>query len=250
MAQTSYSTGVGPAIQGQMADQTLASVRSFLAETDLPFGVGLVKGAADNTCKLPGTAADVFEGASLSSFAHANASLAGTLGVPAKDTADVLARGTMWVTAESAVDPTQPVYCRYAANGGNTQLGSFRKDADGAFQVATLTPTAVNATLYTVNVNGRVYTFTSSGAATPTNIVAGLTAALNADTSLPVVPSGTTTLILTAKVMGVPFSVTADANQAVVATTANAASCFAVPRARWLSTALAGALAILELSVP
>lgn len=250
MAQNSYSTGIGPAVQGQMADQTLASVRSFLAETDLPFGVGLVKGAADNTCKLPATAADVFEGASLSSFAHANASLAGTLGIPQFDVADVLARGTIYVVAESAVDPSKPVYCRFSVNGGNTQRGAFRKDADGALQVATLTPTAINATLYTVNVNGRVYTFTSSGAATATNVVAGLTAALTADASLPVVPSGTTTLVLTATVMGVSFSVTADANQAIVATTANAASCFAVPRARWLSTAPAGALAILELSVP
>ena len=89
-------------------------------------------------------------------------------------------------------------------------------------EVQTITPTAVNTQLYTVIINGVVSSFTSDGSATATKIVTGLAAAINAQSpALPVITSGTSTLILTASVAGVPFTVSATptADMAIVDTT-------------------------------
>jgi hypothetical protein len=87
-------------------------------------------------------------------------------------------------------------------------------------QVVTYTPTAINTQLYSVSINGVVYTFTSSGSATATNIVTGLKAAI---TDTTVTTSGTTTLIVTANVAGTPFiyNLGLDVNIAAVVTTAS-----------------------------
>lgn len=87
-------------------------------------------------------------------------------------------------------------------------------------QVNTITPTAVNSFLYEVTINSVVFSFTSDGSATVSEIVAGLIAAINAG-SEPVTASGTTTLILTADVAGVPFTVAIGSNLANAATTPN-----------------------------
>lgn len=76
---------------------------------------------------------------------------------------------------------------------------------------ATLTPVVANSTNYTVILNRTTYTFPSDVDATATEIVAGLVALINAGTE-PVTASGTTTLILTPDVAGVPFTVKASTN--------------------------------------
>lgn len=87
-------------------------------------------------------------------------------------------------------------------------------------QVETITPTAINTTLYTVTINGVASTYTSDGSATAAEIVTGLAAAINAQVpALPVVTSGTTTLILTALVTGEGFTVSIGANLALAHTT-------------------------------
>lgn len=90
-------------------------------------------------------------------------------------------------------------------------------------QVDTITPTAVNSHLYKVTINGTDYSYTSDGSTTVSEIVAGLLALVNADTSLAVTASGSSTLILTADVAGDGFttSINADVNLALVHTTAN-----------------------------
>lgn len=70
----------------------------------------------------------------------------------------------------------------------------------------TFTPTVANNTAYTVVINGTTFSFTSDASALATEIVTGLTSAINAG-SEPVTASGVSTLILTADVSGVPFSV-------------------------------------------
>jgi hypothetical protein len=85
-------------------------------------------------------------------------------------------------------------------------------------QVETITPTAVNLTLYTVTVNGVAYTYTSDGTATAAEIVTGFITAINGGQSA-VTASGTTTLILTAATAGVSFTVTIGANLAIAHTT-------------------------------
>ncbi len=131
-----------------------------------------------------------------------------------------------------------------ASNGTNLNFGTFAMQsatADQAeaptgtnpvAQVMTLTPLAVSSAEYNVNVlleDGRTITanFTADGSATVSEVVAGLLADFN--TNAPantILASGTTTLILTAEVLGLGFSVgwssdSAAVSVSVVETTAN-----------------------------
>lgn len=93
-------------------------------------------------------------------------------------------------------------------------------------QVNTLTPTAANSTAYTVTINGTNHTITSDGSATAAEIVTDLIAAINGGIEASyVTASGTSTLIITSDVAGLPFSISVAASAgtlANVATTANA----------------------------
>ncbi len=74
----------------------------------------------------------------------------------------------------------------------------------------TFTPTVVDSTLYSVTLNGVLYSFTSGVGATATTIVTGLKAAIGSPTGITV--TGTTTLILTTTVAGTAWSVISSAN--------------------------------------
>lgn len=87
-------------------------------------------------------------------------------------------------------------------------------------QVETLTPIVANNAVYNVTINGILSTYTSDGTATAAEIVTGLAAAIAAQSpALPVVTSGTVTLILTASNAGQGFTMSVTANLTVVHTT-------------------------------
>lgn len=90
-------------------------------------------------------------------------------------------------------------------------------------QVDTITPTAVDLHVYKIKIDGVEYSYTADGSATAAEIVTGLAALVNADADCPAAATGSTTLILTAKVAGVGFTTNteADADLALVHTTAN-----------------------------
>ena len=90
-------------------------------------------------------------------------------------------------------------------------------------QIDTITPVAVNAHLYELSIGTVNYSYTSDSSATISEIVAGLIALVNADASAPCIASGSSTLILTAKVAGAGFStsVNGDADMSLVHTLAN-----------------------------
>jgi hypothetical protein len=90
-------------------------------------------------------------------------------------------------------------------------------------QVDTITPTAVDNTLYEVTIGTANYSYTSGSGATVSQIVSGLIALINADSTAPCIASGSVTLILTAKVAGAGFqtSINANVDLALVHTTAN-----------------------------
>lgn len=173
--------------------------------------------------------------------------------IAADSNAAVVATGstTLILTANTAgqgISVSADTNMAIAHTTPNTTVGAFRKDYDGTAQVTTMTPTAVNSTEYQLVVDGKFYGYTSDSSATATEIVTGLTAAITADAGATVTPTGTTTLILTAKTVGLPFVAQGDANMAFAATTANAANAFPLTRCKWRSTAsAAGALAVLEL---
>ena len=90
-------------------------------------------------------------------------------------------------------------------------------------QVDTITPNAVTqaVTVYTVTIDGVDYEFTSDASPTDAEVVAGLTALIDADSNCPADASGTNTLILTAKNPGVGFVASVGAKLALAHTTAN-----------------------------
>jgi len=95
-----------------------------------------------------------------------------------------------------------------------------------AAQVATVTITAQNATLYTVTINGVSVTYTSDASGTQAEISAGLQAAIEAEPSISglVIASGSTTLIITSRQADLAFTISVGANLSAAATTASAAA--------------------------
>lgn len=88
-------------------------------------------------------------------------------------------------------------------------------------QVDTITPTPVNTTHYIVTIDGTAFDYTSDSDATAAEIVTGLKTLINADSACKAAGTGSTTLILTAKIAGVGFTTTVNTNQALVHTTAS-----------------------------
>ena len=110
----------------------------------------------------------------------------------------------------TAGQPTNGVYFQYVPT-------------NAIAQVVTTTPTNLAAGIkqYTQTINGVSYTFTSDATPTAAEVVTGLIALINADTGCAATASGTTTLILTAKVAGTEFTYSVNANLTAVLTTAN-----------------------------
>lgn len=95
-----------------------------------------------------------------------------------------------------------------------------------ARQVSTIAITAVNATLYTITINGVAATYTSDADATQAEISAGLRDALYADPAISGLISATTgtDLVLRSAQPGLAYTISVGANLALTATTANAAA--------------------------
>jgi hypothetical protein len=257
MVQTSYSINIPTAFQGLIADDGFHDITSYLNAdvVGLSFGIGVVQGTNDDQCLLPTATTQSLLGVTVSNFAYNQFSptnLTGTQGIPLTAAAGVMTRGRIYVLPTQDVTPASPVFCQMVANGTTKVAGSFRKDYDGTAQVTTMTPTAVNSTEYQLEVDGRFYAYTSDSTATAAEIVTGLTAAITADAGATVTPTGTTTLILTAKVPGKPFVAQGDVNMSFAATTANAFNAIPVPNARFKTTATfaSGTPVVLEINLP
>lgn len=216
---------------------------------EVPFGCVVVQ-ESYGKCRLPQVLADFDLDLAIASSVHSIES--SSTGVPRYGNNSQLPGvkyGRMWATVEDAVSAGGQVYARFASNGSNTQKGKLRSDRDGTAQVTTITPTAVNSTVYNLAINGRAYAITSDASATATEIAAAFIALINADTDVGVVASGTSTLVLTASVAGVPFSVSLGANLSAAATTPNAVSAGKVVGCKYLTSAAAGGLALVQVKL-
>ncbi len=255
MSQTSYSNDPAIGFAGMRADTSAASVSSLLneeASANLPFGIFVKNGTTDRTCKLPSASTDIVAGLTVASADVDSASLATNGAIAPDDIANVAKKGRFYVLPEQSVTKGDAVYMRYTVDGSDSLLapGRVRKDAAGTAQVYTVTPTAVNSTIYNMAINGRAYSLTSDASATATEIADAFRTLINADTDNGVTGTGTTTLILTANTAGAPFVVSLGANLAGAATTPNAAKAVLVPGCKFASTASADAPAIIELNLP
>lgn len=158
IAQTAYNKFFQGAAIGGLFD--ISEFLDIITATDItdgagtlvavPFGVGVCVDTAafphrftsepetDKLCRLPSGAGDIafpnFLGVAMrrqmieNDLAFANTKNA----YPPNYPVGIVHKGRVWVSPEQTVVVTDPVYVRYAAGAGGTQLGSFRKDADTA----------------------------------------------------------------------------------------------------------------------
>lgn len=223
MSQTSYSRFFSGPFAGQILDSGVHYKRSrtALSGSDLPAGVGVIaKSGNETACESPASATTPLVGIVINDFARDPDSLSGVAAVKDTTQAPLMVEGPIMVPVEQDVTEADQVFVRYTANGaGKLQLGAFRKDLDGVAEVHTITPTAVNSTVYVMtveftNANGKLVTktflYTSDGSATATEISSGFQTAmaLDAEFTAAIVASGTTTLVLTGQTAGLAFTVT------------------------------------------
>jgi hypothetical protein len=155
--------------------------------------------------------------------------------------------GTVVCVVEEAVTSMDKVYVRFAANGaGKLQKGAFRNDSDGG-AVATLTVnTAANTSLYTVNLDGITFSFTSDEDGTVGEIATGLAAAIDAHANY--TASAVGAAITVTKVAGTP-DVTVVALDSRI-TAVSGATCALLKNARFAGISSGPGLVPVEVNLP
>lgn len=251
MAQTSYAQNPARARAGHRYDSRQADLVSATNEDTtnaLLFGSMLREGANEGGARLLSAAGQKMLGVAL--HFHEDPDLTG-LEVDA--VGPVLKKGAVWVRVEETIAKGDRVFVRHTATGAE-KAGDFRNDADGTAQVATGTPTAVNDTLYELDIevrsgpDGREDFFhfeaLGDGSATATEICDTFRTAMqaNAEFDALITSTGTATLILTAADKSTTFDAF-DAGagvMAIAATTASAPDCdeLSDKQARWLGASV------------
>lgn len=135
-----YDLFMKPAFEGMVASSRWSLFRSSMEEavnasgSTLTYGraVVLKPGGRDGELILPNAAGLVFKGVTYKNELYEKLDTEGYAGYPDKEPVGYVAVGDIWVYTEQAVTPFDPVYFRHTAGTApNTQLGRFRKDADG-----------------------------------------------------------------------------------------------------------------------
>lgn len=144
MSQTSVSsTGQAVGVAGQLFDNAevvdVVSGFSEEASAQIPFGVGLKQGAADQGVLNMAGSTDVVAGISVFGYNHMPANAAGTIGdlgttgLLPKAGLQVLRKGRILALLDAGVASVavgDRAYVRYSANGGNTVLGAWSNATD------------------------------------------------------------------------------------------------------------------------
>lgn len=132
MSQTSYATALTAALAGMLCDIGPNQVRSMRNQesVEVPFGLGIAQGTADDAFKLPAASGDKCVGITMHTQVANTVVLTNLSAVEASGRANILTSGHIWVSVEGAVAVGGAVYMRYASGGGGSQKGSFRADAD------------------------------------------------------------------------------------------------------------------------
>lgn len=133
MSQTSVSFTPSQAIAGLMHGTCVTRTGKNNESTlQMPFGIAVVLDTSASAdipgCKLPTASTDKFAG--IVAFSYISPDLMGTLGPSAATLFQIMEEGMAWVLTEGAVTKGARPFVRFTANGGNTQLGKFRADAD------------------------------------------------------------------------------------------------------------------------
>lgn len=136
MSQTSYSLNQPIAVKGLLAEAAGSAMKKVTYSNpadEITFGRAVAKVSADeNGCELPDSSGADIVGISVRDTVVEKDEASIPDAYPVDSAVCVLRRGRIYVEVEEDVTPDDDVYVRYSANGGNTQLGIFRTDADGS----------------------------------------------------------------------------------------------------------------------
>lgn len=130
--QTAYTSERPAAFEGQRANLSLTNITSRVAEgSDIPFGRALVRGTADNQCKIPTAAGQGLVG--ISEMTTAWSENPSDLHVYEENReVNIIDFGEIWVYTEQSVVPGDSVFFRHTVDTAPLDvLGRFRKDSSG-----------------------------------------------------------------------------------------------------------------------
>lgn len=140
--QTSYVVDKAAGYPGAVANSVPSVRESKAAAAAVNFGTFVCRRAApadgDDQCANPAATADVTargRGIAILDQTKKGPQYGTVGGYVANDQVEYLRQGQIWVTVEEAVVQDGPVFVRFAAGGGGTQLGAFRTSADTATAV-------------------------------------------------------------------------------------------------------------------
>jgi len=271
MSFTPYES-VASSLPGQAAGATVNG--SGYLDVACPSGLLLSQGAAENSIKLPTTAAEVQKAIGLSLYQGLKTPYATTGYGPsgadgcqdaAADFVDFTKQGKRYVVTEETIALGDKVFARYAAHGsGKLQVGAFRNDADPLVATVTIGGTyaqyetcTVQVTVTKNGVNTLLPACTATGDANPTTteLSAALAAALVlqegwgfdvADTD------GEVTITPRPEVDSITISVSEASSSGTIvvddATVEN--TCAEVLNAAWCSAVSGAGVAILNVNFP
>ena len=132
--QTAVAAAITGAFAGQSGDSSNKQDDSFIngeSSAEIPFGVVVQQGTADNECLLLTATSNVLIGVTLHSNNYQLTTELGTTGVKPNVAMNVRSQGRVWVTVEEAVTPASNVLVRAVAEGSEV-AGAFRDTADGS----------------------------------------------------------------------------------------------------------------------
>lgn len=260
-AQLTYSVNHAIGYPGAHSDLKSARTCRNNTATAIPDGrfVAFDSGAGttENAAKLPSAATDKLRGVVMLDQSRETV----TTGYAEDEVFSALEQGKILVFTEQAVTPADPVYVRFNATGGggtSPAVGQVRKDNDGVAEVNTLTPTAVNSTIYKLHfeIDGRAFFFeiVSDAATTAAEICDAFRTAMAANAAFTalVVASGVATLILTSQSAGIAQNIqnVGPGVIAIAATTPASVKAILAEGVSFHSSAAAGGLVWLNVNLP
>lgn len=138
MPQTSMSADPAVGLVGERAYPSRTDVVDSYqvgGSTAIPFGVFVCQSTTDALVTLPAQASDV-TGIGIGFALRDDTKPFDATGYAVGAGLGVLRKGYIRVNTEGAVAKESAVYARYSANGGLTQLGAIRADADSSHAAA------------------------------------------------------------------------------------------------------------------
>lgn len=139
--QLNYTIDQAAGSVGAIADSSMIQdIESRInTASEVKFGCVVTKGASTDEIVHPDAAAEITDeklvrGVVVASHEMESKNDGQAPGYVPKSVVPVMRKGRIWVLAEDTItEGTSTVNVRFAANGGNTQLGALRGAADSSF---------------------------------------------------------------------------------------------------------------------